>query len=288
VCRSRLLVLVVVDMAAERIVLDGLNPRAQPYKSTFSCYSTHASIHVNCLASVHINDNSTSRLTGYEPGVLPRARRDATASSGMLAGHQDPLWMFARLRGINSVIDDLRIMINAFPSEHSTSLETSNSCLYVVMPLLYVVLHYSVAPLQHFQPPTFASGYELPPRNFTQTSTIRSISAVLNRPVNLHYRQDFLQLLVKAEVQPFANSLSSDLHRLLRTDHFDWTHGRRTIDPSMGIDIIILGSRFIASAVEGLPIHPIINFNHCGLSNIWYNHHQHPPSTCNVSLHLPK
>jgi hypothetical protein len=47
----------------------------------------------------------------------------------------------------------------------------------------------------------------------------------------------------------------------------------------------------MASAVEDLPIHPRINFNHCGLSNIWYNRHQHPPSTlttCKVSLHLPK
>jgi hypothetical protein len=97
-----------------KILLDGLNPRAQPYKCTFMLYY-HASskIHINCLASVHINDNSTSRLTGYEPGVLPSTRRDTTASSGMLTGHQHPLWMFARLRGIN-IIDDLRIMIDAF------------------------------------------------------------------------------------------------------------------------------------------------------------------------------
>jgi hypothetical protein len=45
----------------------------------------------------------------------------------------------------------------------------------------------------------------------------------------------------------------------------------------------------MASAVEDLPIHSKIHFNHCGLSNMWYN--RHPPlstSTCNVSLHLPK
>jgi hypothetical protein len=80
----------------------------------------------------------------------------------MLTGYQDPLWMFARLRGTNSIIDDLRIMINAFSSEHSTLLETSNSYLYVAIPLLYIALnhsHYSIAFSQHFQPPT----YESPP-----------------------------------------------------------------------------------------------------------------------------
>jgi hypothetical protein len=128
----------------------------------------------------------------------------------------------------SSTIDDPQIMINVFPSEHSTSLETSNSYLYVVLPLLYIVLdhiHYSVALLQHSQPPTFASLYESPPRNFTQTSTTRSISAVLNRPMYLHDRQDFLHPLVKAEVQLFRNSLLSDLRRRLRTDLFDRTHG---------------------------------------------------------------
>jgi hypothetical protein len=180
-------------------------------------------------------------------------------------------------------------MINVFPSEHSTSLETSNSCLHVVIPLLYIVLHYSVAPLQHFQPPTFASGYELLPRNFTQTSTTRSISAVLNRPIYLHDHQDSLHSLVKAEVQPFRNSLLSDLYCHLCTDPFDRTHARRTIHPGLDINIIIFGSRFMGSEVEDLLIHPRINFNHRGLSNIWYNHHQHPPSTsCKVSLHLSK
>jgi hypothetical protein len=52
----------------------------------------HSEIKLGLYASI-------SRLTGYEPGVLPSARRDTTASSGMLTGHQDPLWMFARLRG---------------------------------------------------------------------------------------------------------------------------------------------------------------------------------------------
>jgi hypothetical protein len=46
----------------------------------------------------------------------------------------------------------------------------------------------------------------------------------------------------------------------------------------------------MASVVKDLPIHPRINFIHRGLSNIWYNCHQHPPSTstCKVLLHLPK
>jgi hypothetical protein len=133
-----------------------VNPSVQPYKCTFhAVVLTHQ--YINCLASVHINDNSTSRLTGYEPGVLPSATRDTTASSGMLTGHQDPLWMFARLRGINSIIDDPQIMINVFPSEHSTWLETSNSYLCVVLSLLYFVLRYSIATLQHFQPPTYES-----------------------------------------------------------------------------------------------------------------------------------
>jgi hypothetical protein len=130
--------------------------------------------------------------------------------------------MFACL--INSIIDDPQIMIKAFSSEHSTSLETSNSYLYVVIPLLYVVSHYSVAPLHHFQPPTFASRDESP-RNFTSTSTTRSISAVLHRPMYLHDLQDFLHPLVKAGVQPFRNSLLSDPHRYLRIDPFDQTHG---------------------------------------------------------------
>jgi hypothetical protein len=39
-------------------LLDGLNPRAQPYKCTFII-----NIHINCFASVHINDNSTWCLT---------------------------------------------------------------------------------------------------------------------------------------------------------------------------------------------------------------------------------
>jgi hypothetical protein len=52
--------------------------------------------YINCLASVYNNDNSTLRLTVYEPGVLPSTRRDTAASSGMLNGYQDPLWMFTR------------------------------------------------------------------------------------------------------------------------------------------------------------------------------------------------
>jgi hypothetical protein len=78
----------------------------------------------------------------------------------------------------------------------------------------------------------------------------------------LHNYQDFLHPLVNAEVQPFRNSLLSDLHRHLRTDPFRRTHGQRTIHPALDIDIIIFGSPFMASAVEDLQIHSIINFNH--------------------------
>jgi hypothetical protein len=190
--------------------------------------------------------------------------------------------------GINGIIDNPQIMINAFPSKHSTWLETSNSYLYVAIPFLYIALnhwHYSVAFLQYFQPPM----YESPCRNFTQTSTIQSMSTVLNSPLCLHDRQDSLQPLVNAEVQPLRNSLLSDLRHRLCTDPFDWTHGWRTIHPGLNIDIIVFGSRFMTFTVKNLLIHLKINLNHCGLSNIWYNYRQHPLLTIyKVLLHLPK
>jgi hypothetical protein len=125
--------------------------------------------------------------------MLPSARRDTTASSGMLTGHQNPLWMFASLRGSTPLLTIPQIMINVFSSEHSNSLETLNSSPYVVIPLPYIVLdhsHYSVASLQHFQPPTFASGDESPPQfhsNVNNSINICSIGSphVSTRPPRL-------------------------------------------------------------------------------------------------------